>query len=103
MGRRKKWRHNQKNQQHGDGQLAGTVEEEIDTNRPKRAGRNQLDDGPKKWTRGQKIQFSLLLIGFAYASLTAILWYTTREGIHSGQRPCLIVDKIELAAVPHVR
>jgi hypothetical protein len=53
-----------------------------------------------KWTRDQKIQAWLLAAGVTYCTITAALWMTTREGVHSGQRAYLIIEKLKLEEPP---
>ena len=55
-----------------------------------------------KWTADRRIQFGILLAAIAYGAVSAALWWTTYEGIHSGQRAYLTVSGFRLEQDPAV-
>jgi hypothetical protein len=68
------------------------IQGEINSNHQEDKAEEKLN----KWTRDQKIQALLLIAMIFYCTITYELWVTTREGVHSGQRAYLIVEKIKL-------
>ena len=62
----------------------------------------EAEEKLNKWTRDQKIQIALLAVGIIYGAITSALWVTTREGIHSGQRAYLTVEKLKLEEPPTI-
>jgi hypothetical protein len=45
----------------------------------------------KEWTRSDKIQLAILIVGAVYSSLTYLLWRSAHETAHNTQRPWVTV------------
>jgi hypothetical protein len=74
-------------------------EREEDTATDTNAAESHFYDW-QQWTVNDWIQGGILVAAVFYGFVSAGLWYTTREGIHSGQRAYLIVENVRLAFLP---
>ena len=96
--RNKRSHENATDQEPTDGETALAIEKKPRGDADATPGSNERKKGQNELTPQKKTVEWLSFVALAiYCGLTAMLWWTSREGIHSGQRAYLIVKKVKLA------